>query len=274
MHYSRRSFLKDTSLTALLLAGTGFRQLSGDELENTRKKVILRFALASDGHYGQANTPGDESFEKITAAINNFHKQQSLNCCIINGDIIHNEKELLTRAKNHLDKLVVPFYVAKGNHDMVSDEYWQQVWGTSPDHIVKHKKHTFIIANTSNEKGEYLSPDLKWLKIQLDANKKQSTIFLVLHIPQTKWTANAIETPAFFELVKKYKNIKAVFHGHEHDQDSVKWRDGIPYLFDSHFGGNWGTSYKGFRVVELLNDNSIITYVMNPAEKINEMVHQ
>jgi len=49
--------------------------------------------------------------------------------------------------------------------------------------------------------------------------------------------------------VKKYKNIKAVFHGHEHDQDGVAMENGIPYLFDSHIGGNWGTSYRGFRVL-------------------------
>jgi hypothetical protein len=46
-------------------------------------------------------------------------------------------------------------------------------------------------------------------------------------------------------------------------------RDNIPFLFDSHFGGNWGTNYKGFRVVELLKDHSMLTYLMNPTEKIN-----
>ena len=45
----------------------------------------------------------------------------------------------------------------------------------------------------------------------------------------------------------------------------------IPYLFDSHIGGNWGTAYKGFRVVELMDDGSLITYMMNPTEKMNEL---
>ena len=51
--------------------------------------------------------------------------------------------------------------------------------------------------------------------------------------------------------------------------DGVKEKDNIPYLFDAHFGGNWGTRYKGFRVVELYNDNTVATYIMNPVEKIN-----
>ena len=46
--------------------------------------------------------------------------------------------------------------------------------------------------------------------------------------------------------------------------------DGLPFMFDSHIGGNWGTSYKGFRVVELIKDNSILTYLMNPTERINQ----
>ncbi|MNR19566.1 hypothetical protein D3C85_1363640 [compost metagenome] len=50
-------------------------------------------------------------------------------------------------------------------------------------------------------------------------------------------------------------------------------QDNIPFLFDTHFGGNWGTSYKGFRVVELLKDNSMLTYLMNPTEKINILTY-
>jgi hypothetical protein len=69
--------------------------------------------------------------------------------------------------------------------------------------------------------------------------------------------------------VKKQKNLRAVFHGHEHDQDGIKWQDGIPYLFDSHMGGNWGTSYKGYRIVELYKSGAIKTWIMNPTKAIN-----
>jgi hypothetical protein len=42
----------------------------------------------------------------------------------------------------------------------------------------------------------------------------------------------------------------------------------IPHLYDSHIGGNWGTPYKGYRILELLENNTIRTYLMNPTEKI------
>jgi hypothetical protein len=274
MNNSRRSFLKDISLTAVLLAGGGIKFLSEAEAGTWRKKVIYRFAIASDGHYGQPGTASDDFYRTIVEKINGFHKEQPLNYCIINGDVIHNEKALLVKAKQHLDRLSMPYKTGKGNHDMVSNEYWKEVWGEWPDLIIKEKDCHIIIANTSNEKGEYLSPDLAWLKDQLELSKKKKNVFLVLHIPQIKWTANAIDTPAFPELLKQYTNVKAVFHGHEHDQDGVKMHNDIPYLFDSHFGGNWGTGYKGFRVVELMNDGSVLTYIMNPVEKINESTHQ
>ena len=179
-------------------------------------------------------------------------------------------KDLLVPAKAFLDKLPVKYFVTKGNHDQVSDTYWKEVWGMPVNHEVHINGNAILLATTSNEKGEYLSPDLNWMKTKLDANRKVKNVFIFIHIPQAKWTKNGIETPAFFELLKQYKNVRGVFHGHEHDQDGIKMVDTLPFMFDSHFGGSWGTSYKGFRVVELTKDNSILTYIMNPVEKINQ----
>jgi Calcineurin-like phosphoesterase len=273
MKISRRAFLKNFSITTAWLLGGGIHELTAKEVLLLKNKVVFRFAVASDGHYGQPNTTFDDFFSQITTHINLFHKQSPLQGCVINGDIIHNEKELLTHAKQRLDQLIVPYYVTKGNHDMVSDEYWNEVWNAPVNYEAVFKKNTFLMLTTSNEKGEYLSPDLTWLKAKLDEHKKQKNIFIFLHIPQYKWTANAIDTPDYFELTKQYTNIKAVFHGHEHDQDGVRIMNKTPYLFDSHFGGNWGTSYHGFRVVELLKDNSMLTYMMNPVEKINQSTY-
>jgi len=71
-------------------------------------------------------------------------------------------------------------------------------------------------------------------------------------------------------LLAKYKNVRAVFNGHDHDEEGIKMKNDIPFVFDAHFGGSWGTAYRGFRVVELLKDNTLRTYIMNPLEKINE----
>lgn len=270
MKSTRRTFLKNFSIASAWLVGGGIQELTAAEVLSQKNKVAFRFAVASDGHYGQANTSFEDFYSQITQHINLFHQQSHLKGCVINGDIIHDKKEFLLQAKQKLDQLTMPYYVTKGNHDMVSDEYWKEVWTVPVNYEKVFKKNTFLMLSTSNEKGEYLCPDLVWLEAKLDEHKKQKNIFIFLHIPQYKWTANAIDSPAYFELTKQYSNIKAVFHGHEHDQDGVKILYETPYLFDSHFGGNWGTSYRGFRVVELLKDNTMITYIMNPSDRINE----
>lgn len=269
--HSRRSFLRNMSFASVFLLGGGIRNLSAAEVYGLRKKVALRFVVASDSHYGQPKTDFDGMIEKIIGQINSFHNNSPLDFCVINGDIIHNEKTLMPLAKKQIEKLTMPWYVTRGNHDMVSTDYWQEVWGTPVNHDVVIKKKGIILGDTSNEAGKYLSPDLVWLKQTLDKHQQHKQVFLFLHIPQAKWTANGIDTPAFFELIKQYPNLKAVFHGHEHDQDGVKMSNNIPFFFDSHIGGSWGTAYKGFRVVELMDDGSLVTYMMNPVEKMNEM---
>lgn len=267
---NRKQFLKNSSVVFLLLAGGKIVKAGAGWMNDSKKrKLKLRFAVASDGHYGQPGTEFDIFHTSIVDSINKEHVVTPFDFCVINGDLIHNEKKLLVPAKEKIDRLAMPYYVTKGNHDMVSDEYWNEVWKMPVNHAIVVKKNAIILATTSNEKGDYLSPDLNWMKEKLDENRNLKNVFIFIHIPQTKWTPNAIETSAFSELLKNYPNVKAVFHGHEHDQDGVKEKDNIPYLFDAHFGGNWGTAYKGFRVVELYDDHTIATYIMNPVEKIN-----
>jgi hypothetical protein len=269
---TRRSFLKNVSLATAFFAVGGFKEIGASVVFENRKNVALRFVVASDAHYGQPGTAYDAMIEKITTQINMFHKETPLDFCVINGDIIHNEKHLLPLAKQKLDALDPKYYVTRGNHDMVTADYWQEVWGMPLNHMVEIKKNAIILGDTSNEDGKYLSPDLNWLAKQLEANKQKKNVFLFLHIPQKAWTANAIDTPGFEALVNQYPNITAIFHGHEHDQDGVKLLGSrqVPCLFDAHMGGNWGTPYKGFRVVEMLKDGTLLSYMMNPSLKINE----
>lgn len=264
MKKSRRQFIKNSSMITAIMATGGFQGLAGSELYNLRKKVRLRFIIASDAHYGQPDTPYDQLTEAFTSKANAFHQKQVCDFCVLNGDIIHDEAHLMQLAKNKFDHLSMPYYVTKGNHDKITDSKWQTIWNIPVNHRIVKAGNAFIFATTSDETGAYLSPKLGWMEEALTKSRKQNNTFVFIHIPQAKWTANAIDTPAFFELLSNYNNIKAVFHGHEHDQDGIKMHRGIPFIFDSHIGGSWGTDYKGFRVVEILKDNTIITYMMNP----------
>jgi predicted phosphodiesterase len=270
---SRRHFVKNISFASAFFMGGGFQSISAQDVDALKDQVKMRFAVASDAHYGQPNTPYEAMMDTIIDKINLFHGSNPLDFCVMNGDIVHDEKSFLAQAKQKIDGLKVPYFVTRGNHDKCTSDYWEQVWNMPLNHQKVVKNSLVLLGDTSNEQGTYVSPDLAWLEAQLEANKKRKNIFLFLHIPQAKWTKNGIETPAFFELIKKYSNIRAVFHGHEHDQEGVQMVGKLPFLFDSHIGGSWGTPHKGFRVVELLNSGTVITYLMDPTVKKNELTY-
>lgn len=82
------------SLTTVLLTSGGFKLLQAAETNALRKKVVYRFALASDGHYGEKGIASDELYSAIVQHINQFHQQHPLACCIINGDIVMIKKNI------------------------------------------------------------------------------------------------------------------------------------------------------------------------------------
>ncbi len=95
---NRRSFIKG-SVAAAVLTGLAHRfQFCGCRTWhdfNTGGKPKLRFAIASDGHYGQPNTDYKKDHENIVRWLNEAHAQNPLNFVIINGDLVHDRPELL-----------------------------------------------------------------------------------------------------------------------------------------------------------------------------------
>ncbi len=267
MILNRRKFIKNISTAVLLLNG---KTLFASETEEwLKKKPLLRIAIASDIHYGQPKTDFEGMTDAVLNQFRSMHSQSKFNFGVINGDIVHDDISYFGAIRKKLDQLPFPYYVTQGNHDLATPQEWESAWNQPVNFEIINGNTVSLFATTSDKKGTYLPPDLQWLESKFEEHKNAKYILLFIHIPPIKWTRHAIESVPFVELVKKQKNLRAVFHGHEHDQDGIKWQDGIPYLFDSHVGGNWGTPYRGFRIVELHKDGSIATWIMNPTEKIN-----
>jgi hypothetical protein len=267
----RKEFLSLSVPAILLLANGRIVKAHNYWLsEEHKRKVKLRFVVASDGHYGQPKTDYENYFTTVVSKINEEHKKKSFAFCVINGDIVHDDKKYFPAAKKSLDTLHPKYYVSQGNHDHVTAEEWQAIWNMPVNLDFTIKKDSFLVATTSNEKGTYLCPDLKWLEAKLQAHSGQDNIFIFMHINPGKLTKHAVDCPELFSLFARHKNIRAVFNGHDHDEEGIRMRYDLPFVFDAHLGGNWGTNYRGFRIVELMQDNSIVTYIMNPVAKINE----
>lgn len=235
------------------------------------KKFKMRFALASDGHYAQPNTDSDIFYSNLVSWLNQEHQQNHLDYIFINGDLVHDRPDLLSKVKQtYLDKLPVKYYTLPGNHDLADAKIWKSVFGYEDNYSLEFGDIGFVLANTANTKGKYVCPDNAFLKDSLEKFRSKSVVFVVLHVPPHQWLPEEekifINCPETVELLHAYPNIKACFHGHDHTLDGVRYTGKLPHFFDSHFGGSWGTDYKGYRIVEITEDNQISTYQVNASK--------
>ncbi len=267
----RKEFLRLAAPAFLLLAnGDILRANTATDWEELRKKRRLRFVVASDGHYGQKGTDYEAFFQTLVTRSNEEHGRDSFDFCMINGDIIHDDRTHFPAAKRALDGLRPKYYVSQGNHDHVNAADWQSIWQMPVNLDFRMRRNSFLIATTSNEQGTYLCPDTAWFEERLQAHSRQDNVFIFLHINPGKLTKYGVDCKELLELFAKHKNIRAVFNGHDHDEEGIKMHNGIPYVFDAHFGGDWGTPYRGFRVVELMADHSVLTYIMDPVNQLKK----
>ena len=263
---NRREFCAGISAAFLLHAcGKAVEAVPAD----IEKKTILRFTVASDWHYGEPNTNYNLFFDEFKSAFSAFSQSSPSDFIVLNGDIIHNDPVLLQPAATKLKTLHPKLYVTQGNHDRVNEAAWTAAWGMPLNHDFTLNNQAFLLGTTATEKGMFQCPDMNWFTQKLEQYKGMDNIFIFLHITPVKWTSGAQDCSDFQELIKKYPNVRAVFNGHDHEQDSIKLLGNVPFMFDGHIGGSWGTYYRGFRVVELKDDNTVITYMMDPAKKIN-----
>lgn len=269
---NRRIFLKG-SLASILLAGLSKSVSALTPKTHTNlpvgAKAKLRFAVASDGHYGQPGTNYKEDHENIVQWINEAHNTNPLDFVIFNGDLVHDRPELLTEVKEtYFNKLKVPFYAIPGNHDLADAALWKSVFGYEDNYSFKKNDVGFILANTSDTKGKYICPDNNFIKRELEKFKDLKTVLVILHIPPHFWVPESpfVDCPETITLLHSYNNVKAVFHGHDHSLDAVFYTNKLPHFFDAHYGGNWGTQYKGYRIVEIDETDKITTYQVNASK--------
>jgi len=269
---NRRNFIKTGIVGVaglnLLPAVNAF---AGEELPERKAapgKFKLRFALASDGHYGQPDTESDRFYSDMVSWMHKEHQANHLDFVIINGDLVHNRPDLLPKVKQtYLDKLPVPYYTIPGNHDFADATIWKNVFGYEDHYMIDKGDIGLVFANTADTKGGYVCPDYNFLRSAFERYKNKQIVFVVLHIAPHQWLPEEksifTDCPEIVKLLHSYPNIKACFHGHDHSLDGIRYTDKLPHLFDSHFGGNWGTDYKGYRIVEVTEDHQINTYQIN-----------
>ncbi|MFT4154576.1 metallophosphoesterase family protein [Parafilimonas sp.] len=264
---NRRTFLKQ-GIRAIVMIGAGnaLQSFTASTFRlPAKEEVLLRFAIVSDGHYGQPSTEYEALHNQMVNWLNAEQKSRGIDFTCINGDLFHNDSAMMPLVKQQWDKLQMPYHVSHGNHDMTDEENWQQMFTTKWHYSFEQNDVAFIVLNSADETGKYICPDLDFAKEALNKYADKKHLFVFMHITPFGWTGAGLPCPELVAMFNRQQNLKAVFHGHDHDQDGMKENEGRHYFFDSHVAGNWGTDYHGYRVVEVLKNGKVLTYQMNPS---------
>ena len=134
------------------------------------------------------------------------------------------------------------------------------------------------MADTSAPKNfrPYYAADIDFLKKEFKKYRNAPAIFVVIHIAQRKggkdgWPKFGVhgrdskKGEAVMDLIESTPNVRAIFHGHNHDATGMWVSKKKRYFFDSHCGGSWGAA-KGYRIVEIDDQHRILTYQVNAEE--------
>lgn len=261
----RRRFLDLTIKHAFLI--TAGRHLlpffPEKEALPTADRLALRFALASDGHYGQPNTDHVVRHQLVVKALNAEKAGRGLDFTVINGDLFHNDPTQLPLVKQTWDALHTPWYPTHGNHDMMPEQEWSRILGHEWYYGFEKGDAGFVVFNTATETGEYVCPEMNKARELLDRYSGKKHLFVFMHITPHKWTEGGLHCPELTKEFARRGNLRAVFHGHDHDKEGAFQHDNIPYLFDAHVAGSWGTKYSGYRIVEVMKNGDVLSYQMN-----------
>jgi Calcineurin-like phosphoesterase len=252
----RRRFIQKISLYSVPLLAIPSMSFGKLAFPDSPK---LKFITASDGHWGQTDTDYEGSHRQLIEAVN---RERDVDFVVLNGDLIHDTPSLLPRVREVYNQFKVPFYVTRGNHDRVDEETFKNVMGQPTNYSFMVKDNFgIVLLDCSNAEGKYLCVNLQKARSFLEQFANLSQVFIFVHISQNDWTRYGVDCQDFLNLVASFPNVKATFHGHDHDVDGMMIYKKKPFFWSGHFGGSWGNPFPCYRVCEAGADGKAITYL-------------
>ncbi len=241
--------------------------------------IALRFAVVSDGHWGQndpqqddgvhdtepAGVDYEQTHSTAVSVLNQLDAEREIDFVVLLGDNVHDDQalhaELIDQFVDRLaftaaDEGGETFFGAFGNHDWSTDEEWLADYGHPKNHAFTKGEYGFVIAATglarSAHHGSRANADAEFIARQLDRLETgRKGVFCFQHIPPTPQLTNGNEMP---EVRRQYARdtVVGVFVGHGHDRNRLFVTDEGVRLFSCELIGNTRVGVpRGFRVVDV-----------------------
>jgi len=235
----------------------------------------VRFAVVSDGHWGQQATINGDSpdyedlHDDVLSRISNIHDRRPIDFVVHCGDIVHDDETLHSEViDKFFDELPggIDWYPVYGNHDWSTESEWQDDYGVPWDLTFEYGDIGGIIVGTGEPQtspgwGSYQPPDVGFLKSAIDDFADKDEVFVFIHVPpvgaRRLGFAYDSDSPAVVEQFQR-DEVSAVFTGHIHNRNKIIVRNGVKYVYCCRFGGtdtgsnsNLWISDPAVRIVEI-----------------------
>ncbi len=277
---TRRQFLRSSVATAAGV-GAGLRLLSPGVAVAAQAAASttarLRGFVISDAHFGWANPqqPTPAQIQTTMGAI--LQRFPDLDVFVDTGDATHSYGTDLHRGQ-WMDIIQggcgrLPFHFITGNHDLagpwypMDPEQHVQTLGSCPCrpfYSFDLKGVHFVALPQLMVVSLVTREALEWLKLDLELNRDKTTVVFSHNALQgTTWKPGArgdntyrlvANTEEVFAVFRRFSNVKAWMHGHNHDFVVVE-KDGLLCVsngriggFDPHKNTPIGDSLGGFLV--------------------------
>jgi predicted phosphodiesterase len=284
---TRRAFLK---ASATALAGMVVAPLSCTQWTTTdRRRGTVRFGIATDSHYADADTVGSRyyrhSLEKFTEFVE-LMNEKKVDFLVELGDFKDQnnppvEQKTITylRAIEEVfQRFNGPTHHVLGNHDMDSiskEQFLTNVENTGIERAKSYYSFDFnglhfviLDANYKSDGTNYnhgnfdwtdanIAPaEINWLKQDLAAAHGPTIVFIhqLLDGTGSVYVNNAADIRQILEQSGK---VTAVFQGHHHD-GSYSYIEGIHYYTLKAMVEGPGEENNSYAIVEIRPDTSII----------------
>jgi len=196
-------------------------------LEAFSAEPLFRFAWLSDTHVGSESASVD--LQESVADINSL---DGIDFTIISGDVTEMDVNgNLDTAKAILDKLVKPYYVIPGNHELKwsssGGTKFRKLWGDDK-FFFEYKGFQFLGFHQGPlmRMGDgYISPeDVRWIETTLkNVSKSSEKAIFIMHYPLDNSVSNWFEVAD----LAKINDVQAILHGHGHSNLITEY-EGIP----------------------------------------------
>ncbi|MFA4838065.1 MAG: PQQ-binding-like beta-propeller repeat protein [Candidatus Neomarinimicrobiota bacterium] len=214
---------------------------------------LFRFAWLSDTHVGSESAAVD-----LRRSVSDINSLEGIDFTIISGDVTEMDVNgNLDTAKAILDKLIKPYHIIPGNHELKwsssGGTKFRKLWGDD-EFWFEYKGFQFLGFHQGPlmRMGDgYVSPeDVRWIEKTLKKHKKSNlkTIF-IMHYPLDNSVSNWFEVAD----LAKANNVQAILHGHGHSNRITEY-EGIPGVMSrSNLRGN--QEIGGFTIVNAYPDS-------------------